>query len=290
MKVLVIGGTRFFGIPMVNRLLENNYDVTIASRGITSDPFKNEVTRIKMDITDDHSCYSALHGKSFDVVIDKIGYSSNEMKRVLDIIECNKFIHMSTSEVYSNWHMGIKEEEFDATKGSIIWCERKDYSYDIVKRSSERVISQCYPGIKSINVRCPIVLGKKDYTKRLLFYIDCIKNKQPIKITNPNTKMCFTDCDETGRFIADLVTKDYVGPINVCANGTITINELISIIEEHCFQKAIIRMDGRPATYNHVQSYSLDTQRAKELGFVFGDLVEWLPKLIKYLAKNDESN
>lgn len=32
MKILVIGGTRYFGIHMVNKLLEQRHEVTIATR------------------------------------------------------------------------------------------------------------------------------------------------------------------------------------------------------------------------------------------------------------------
>ena len=32
MKILVVGGTRYFGIPMVNALLAQGHDVTIATR------------------------------------------------------------------------------------------------------------------------------------------------------------------------------------------------------------------------------------------------------------------
>ena len=35
MKILVIGGTRYFGIHMVNKLLEQGHEVTIATRGKT---------------------------------------------------------------------------------------------------------------------------------------------------------------------------------------------------------------------------------------------------------------
>lgn len=34
MNILVIGGTRFFGIPMVNELLAHGHNVTIATRGL----------------------------------------------------------------------------------------------------------------------------------------------------------------------------------------------------------------------------------------------------------------
>jgi len=39
MKILVLGGTRFFGIHMVNDLIEKGHEVTIATRGITPDYF-----------------------------------------------------------------------------------------------------------------------------------------------------------------------------------------------------------------------------------------------------------
>ena len=35
MRILVIGGTRYFGIHMVNKLLEQGHEVTIATRGKT---------------------------------------------------------------------------------------------------------------------------------------------------------------------------------------------------------------------------------------------------------------
>lgn len=43
MNILVIGGTRFFGIHMVNELLTAGYDVTIATRGKASDSFGDQL-------------------------------------------------------------------------------------------------------------------------------------------------------------------------------------------------------------------------------------------------------
>ena len=43
MNILVSGGTRFFGIHMVNELLTAGHDVTIATRGKASDSFGDKV-------------------------------------------------------------------------------------------------------------------------------------------------------------------------------------------------------------------------------------------------------
>ncbi|MDE7206268.1 MAG: NAD-dependent epimerase/dehydratase family protein, partial [Lachnospiraceae bacterium] len=80
MKVLVIGGTRFFGIPMVNALLAKGHDVTIATRGKASDEYGGKVKRIMVERTNEESMKTALGGKHYDVVIDKIAYCSNDIK------------------------------------------------------------------------------------------------------------------------------------------------------------------------------------------------------------------
>ncbi|GLB29921.1 hypothetical protein LAD12857_18440 [Lacrimispora amygdalina] len=49
MKILMFGGTRFFGIHTVNELIKNGHDVSIATRGITSDKFGSSVKRIILD-------------------------------------------------------------------------------------------------------------------------------------------------------------------------------------------------------------------------------------------------
>lgn len=62
MNILVIGGTRFFGIHMVKELLENGHDVTIATRGKTPDTFGGKVQRIVLERTNEESVRAALEG------------------------------------------------------------------------------------------------------------------------------------------------------------------------------------------------------------------------------------
>ena len=92
MNILVIGGTRFFGIHMVNELLTAGYDVTIATRGKASDSFGDKVKRIFLERTTEESVREALSGTHYDVVIDKIAYCSNDIKYVMDVIDCDRRI------------------------------------------------------------------------------------------------------------------------------------------------------------------------------------------------------
>ena len=63
MNILVLGGTRFFGVHTVNELIKNGHDVTIATRGITTDSFGNNVNRVIYDRNDKESIINILKRK-----------------------------------------------------------------------------------------------------------------------------------------------------------------------------------------------------------------------------------
>ena len=67
---LVVGGTRFFGIPMIEKILENGHHVTVATRGKAHNPFVGRTNQIITDRTNPESVKSALQGKYYDVIID----------------------------------------------------------------------------------------------------------------------------------------------------------------------------------------------------------------------------
>ena len=137
MKILVIGGTRYFGIHMVNELLAAGHDVIIATRGKASDSFGNKVKRIFLERTKEESIREALSGTHYDVVIDKIAYCSNDIKYVMDVIDCDKYIYMSSTSVYNPKHINTVEADFDGIGNELIWCDRKAFPYEQIKRQAE---------------------------------------------------------------------------------------------------------------------------------------------------------
>lgn len=189
---------------------------------------------------------------------------------------------MSSTAVYEPKHWNTKEEEFDATKRQLIWCSRMDFPYDKIKRQAECALWQEYKGLNAIAVRYPFVLGKDDYTRRLLFYIENTIKKVPMNIDNVDNQMSFIDSVEAGKFMAFLVDKNFVGPINGCSDGTISIREILDYIDENTGIEAIINKDGATAPYNSEPEYSINNDKAKNLGFEFTSIKSWIFKLIDY--------
>ena len=232
MKILVIGGTRFFGIHMVNELLEKGHDVTIATRGISSDEYGDKVKRIILERTNEESVKEALSGTHYDIVIDKIAYCSNDIKYVMEAVDCDKYMHMSSTSVYEPKHMNTMESDFDGISKELIWCDRFAFPYEQIKRQAEYALWQKYSSRNWIAVRYPFAIGKDDYTKRLLFYVEHVMKSIPMNIDNLDYQMGFISSDEAGKFMAFLVDKEVKGAINGSAEGTISIREIIDYVEK----------------------------------------------------------
>ena len=282
MKILVLGGTRFFGIHMVNDLIEKGHEVTIATRGITPDGFGDSVSRICFERTDEDSIKAVIAGTHYDVIIDKIAYCSNDIRKILEAADCDKYIYMSSTAIYDPKHVNTVEEDFDGINGGLIWCDRQDYPYDVIKRHAEYALWQEYPEKNWITVRYPFVTGKDDYTKRLYFYVEHVLKQIPMMVDNSDSQMAFIRSDEAGKFLSFLVDKDFKGAVNGSSYGTVSIREILDYIEKATGMRAVISKDGEPSPYNGEPDYSINTEKAESLGFRFTDLKDWIYDLLDY--------
>ncbi len=291
MKILVVGGTRFFGIPMVNTLLQNGHEVTIATRGNSKPGFEGSVDYVAMDRMNSESVKQALEGRHFDLIIDKIAYSSNDVKVLLENVSCDKYIQMSTCSVYQNEHAGITEDEFKSEEYELHWTDRIQ-DYQETKRQAERAVFEFMAPANISFVRYPIVMGENDYTGRLDFYIEHIRDRKPMNIDDPDSKMAFIYEKDAGDFIAYLADHFVPGPINGCSQEAVKISEIVEYIEKGLGKRAVVSPQGDEAPYNGVEDIlSFNTKKAQSIGYRFQELKDWLYPLIdnriKSLEKKD---
>ena len=282
MKILVLGGTRFFGIYTVENLLAKGHDITIATRGKAPDGYGSRVRRITVERTKEESIKSAFKGLHYDVVIDKIAYCSNDIRYVMDNVDFDKYIYMSSTSVYEPKHINTLESDFNGMSGDFVWCDRKAFPYEQIKRQAEYALWQKYAGRNWIAVRYPFAIGKDDYTKRLLFYVEHTLKSIPMDINNLEAQMGFIRSDEAGKFISFLTDKDVIGAIIGSAVGSVSMKEIINYVERKTGAKAIIDREGDPAPYNGEPEYSINTEKAEALGFRFSVLHDWIYELLDY--------
>lgn len=269
-KILVLGGTRFFGKRLVEKLLQEKHEVTIATRGVTADEFGNRIKRLIVNREDEEMPQELLDGEFYDVVYDNLCYNPNTAKIICNVLQkkVGKYIMTSSMAVYEP-ALSLKEDDFDSYQYPIVYGDRKDFSYEEGKRLAEAVLFT-YATFPVIAVRFPVVIGENDYTKRLQFYVDHIVKQTPFGVEDIEGRMSFIHEKEAGDFLAWLSTIETEGPINACSNDTISMREVIEYIEEHTGIRAYIETKRDPiAPYNEILNCTLDNTKAKELGFRF---------------------
>ncbi|MBO1005931.1 NAD-dependent epimerase/dehydratase family protein [Pseudogracilibacillus auburnensis] len=279
---LVFGGTRFFGVNLVESLLEKGVKVTIATRQNSGDRFGDRVERLKLDRFDEASIKTAVKGKEWDVVFDQLCYSSTDAKIAVRALEgkVKRYIFTSTLSVYDDG-VDMPEELFDPYTYKLEMVTKEEVSYKEGKRQAEAYFFQKAP-FPVVAMRIPIVLGEEDYTERLLHYIKSIKEGKPVYFPNPDAEMCFIDQREAGDFLSWIAETDFKGPINACANGRISMKDLMELIAGELGKEVTITSDDSTldSPYGVRDTWSLSNEKATELGYSFSSLEEWLPALI----------
>jgi len=279
------------GKHLAQKLIADGHNVTIATRGNVTDPFGDKVNRIIVERKSANDLAYALKGKYYDVTIDNLAYCSNDVKILLDSLSTDKYVMTSTASVYANnFHENMKESEMDTQKIQLKWCDSDDFEYDEVKRQAEAALFQAYPNQKSAAVRFPFIFGKDDWTKRLFFYVESISIGRAMNIDNISARLSFIESTEAGRFLAHVATTDVFGVINADCIGTISLEEIIAYAEKRIGKKAIICADGENALINGMPSFGLDTTLARESGFDFQKIGDWVYPMIDFWVRELEGS
>ena len=100
MQILVMGGTRFVGKPLVARLMAQGHDLTLFTRG--NNPVPAGVEHITGDRSSDEGLRT-LQGRAFDVIVDSSGRTLDDSRRVLMATghPRHRFVYVSSAGVYA---------------------------------------------------------------------------------------------------------------------------------------------------------------------------------------------
>ena len=100
-KILVMGGTRFVGKPLVAQLQAQGHALTLFTRG--KNPVPAEVEHLGGDRSTPEGL-AALQGRSFDVIVDSSGRTLADSRAVLEITGApsHRFVYVSSAGVYAD--------------------------------------------------------------------------------------------------------------------------------------------------------------------------------------------
>lgn len=165
---LVLGGTQFLGIHLVEALMGAGWDVTLFNRGVTQPALFDSLARLRGDRDGD---VSALEGRTWDVVFDLSAFHPNQIDRTAAhlVDRCGHYVFVSSCSVYADFHRpGMTE---DAPLGQVdgpVPTEVDEASYGPLKALCEERVTKLFSS-RTI-VRPTVVVGPHDPSDRLTYW------------------------------------------------------------------------------------------------------------------------
>lgn len=297
-KVLVMGGSYFIGLKIVEILCEAGYDVYTLNRGtrkITNENVKNIICDRNKVI----NMKNILSTYKFDIVIDVCGLNKNQAEILCDSLDLDyvkKFVFISSSAVYDIENLSIPFSEEDNLSENVYWeqygsdkIEAEKYYEDRLKNTNSELII----------LRPPYVYGENNYAQRESFIFNHIINNSTIIIPESNPKLQFIYTSDLAYIILDLLKRnnEKVSIYNVGNKEYVTVEEWVKC----CFKAAgkttdIIKYDykshGRGVRdffpfrdYDNV----LDVKKINSISNHETDFIEGLKKSFKWFmsVKNE---
>jgi nucleoside-diphosphate-sugar epimerase len=184
-SALVIGGTRFLGRAVVEALREEAA-VTILTRGEHDNPFADTgVDRIEGDRTNDSALERAGEAVDPSVVVDCVAYYPRDVRAATRIFEgVDAYVYVSSGDAYGAEVVPKRESETALEPCS---DERAtddgDESYGPRKAEGDRaVFAAADRGVRAMSVRPPVIYGPHDYTGRLGYWIDRVREHDRVVV------------------------------------------------------------------------------------------------------------
>lgn len=187
MKILIIGGSRFFGYFLARRLLADGHDLTLFNRGRTRDDLGPGARRIHGDRSDREDFSRKLGAESFDAAIDMIAYTADDSRSAVKTLrgKVGQYIHISTGSVYivtRDFPCPLREEDFDREVLPRPTANDEWWLYGFHKRGCEEALreAEAEHRFPYTILRLPIVFGERDYTLRAYSYFLRLGDGQPL--------------------------------------------------------------------------------------------------------------
>ncbi|MEM6351480.1 MAG: NAD-dependent epimerase/dehydratase family protein [Cyanobacteria bacterium P01_D01_bin.14] len=217
MKILVMGGTRFIGVYLTERLLNQGHEVTLLNRGNKPAPMGVQV--VKCDRKDPDALKSALSGESFDAIFDNNGRELSDTQPLVELFKgkLQHFIYVSSAGVYK------KSDQMPHIEGDAVdpnsRHKGKFHTEDYLKEQ----------GVPFTSIRPVYIYGPGNYNPLEQWFFDRIVRGRALPI--PGNGMAMTQlghcADLADAMVAVLRNEQAIGQIyNISGERYVTFDGL----------------------------------------------------------------
>ncbi|KOU13354.1 reductase [Streptomyces sp. WM6372] len=270
-KILVIGGSRYFGKHLVSLLRDAGDEVTVLNRGSADPP--PGVGRLVADRDDERRLLAALAGRTFDTVVDQVCYTPHQaaVARRVFAGRTERYVMTSTMEVY---------DPAPPTPEARAYAEGKRRAEAVLGGAGEGGSPFGFTAVRTAHV---LGGGPQEFTGRLAHYVGRIAAGTPVDVHAAPYATSFVHHHEIARFLQWTAGQSFTGAVDAASHGALDVLGLCALVAERIGRPARLRTvePGAPASpFSFDRAYALDNSRATGLGYSFGRVADWLPGAI----------
>jgi 2'-hydroxyisoflavone reductase len=226
-KLLVIGGTRFFGRGATEHAVARGHDVTVFHRGEWEPDGLPDVEHVHGDRT---ASLEALAGRSWDAVLDTWAFVPREVRELADAIgdRVGHYTYVSSLSVHPD-DMPVSATE-DAPVHPPPYPDTEevtDETYGPLKVASELEALARFPG-RALVIRPGYIVGPHDPTDRFTWWVRrAASGGRMLAAGPPGASFQGIDARDLGSFVierieaGDTSTYGVVGPSEPATFGDI---------------------------------------------------------------------
>jgi nucleoside-diphosphate-sugar epimerase len=298
-NILVIGGTRFIGRLLVQRLLRAGHRVTIATRGYVPDPFGERIQRIRADRRNETAMRKLAEAGPFDVVYDQMCYSPLDAAIAVRSFagKVGRYVMTSTVDAYRVLGFGHAGALLEADLAVEAQTIDTGYPWHDPRRATEcyvsgKVQAEAYlardGSLPLVTPRLAHLLGgPEDFTGRLAHYVELARAGSVLAHSNEDAAVSFMSAQAAADFLFWTGMQAFTGPVNAACDGAMSACGLYRRVGEVLEAKVATRRVPTAEAPGHLSPFDLpgpmvmDTSRARSLGYRFGHTDEWLDHTIR---------
>lgn len=288
MKILVIGGNRFFGKKAAAQLVAAGHEVTLLNRQSQDDELGTSVRRIQCDRKNVAAMAKALENTKWDIVYDQVCFEASDARAACTLFQGKtpRYIFTSSQSVYKPGK-SIVESAFDPLLHEFSKDVTAAEDYAEAKRQCEAVFFS-QGEFETTAVRFPLVVGPDDYTGRLKWHVDRIKAGQKIYFPNIDAQVSLIHSTDAGSVLSALSTSQTSGPLNVCSPEPIRLRSMIDEIERCVGREVVLAEhadDQIHSPFGIESDWYMSTAKLSSLGIEADRIETWLGDLIEQVAR-----
>ncbi|MFN8482161.1 MAG: NAD-dependent epimerase/dehydratase family protein [Anaerolineae bacterium] len=298
MRILVLGGTTFFGADIVRHLLAAGHAVAIFTRGAQRPDFWERVEHIQGDRQDYAGFRDRFASETFDAVIDNIAYTSEDVACVLAALRgrVGRYVLTSTGSVYRYAPPAVPILE-DSVNHEVVpsGYDPSDggWQYAAGKVAAEWALMG--GDVAWTILRPPIVLGPSDPTLRGYYYFQRLMDGGPLLLSNGGVasfRLAYSD-DLARAYLLALDSPQAAGrAYNICQAEIVTLRQMLEQAAEALALPlttaevpsrvlAAAHLSGGP--YSHMVNFVPSIRRAQtELGYTTTPFAAWLAQTVRW--------